>query len=82
VYDVEKILKKLEGFLEASFSLPSTSAAMSLISWVHKGADVKKTEYVENFVKITFDASPEFIEKAKSRVKGLGGTFEVRLTSK
>jgi GTP-binding protein HflX len=78
----QEILKKLEGFIEASFSLPSTSAAMSLISWVHKGADVKKTEYIENSVKITFDASPEFIEKAKSRVKGLGGTFEVNLNPK
>jgi len=72
----QEILKKLEGYVEASFFVPSTSAAMSLISWVHKGADVKKTEYAENSVKMTFYASPEFIERVRSRVKELGGKLE------
>jgi GTP-binding protein HflX len=72
-----EILKKLEGFIHVSFSAPLTSATMSLISWVHKGADVKKTEYTENSVQMTFEASPEFVEKAKSRVKELGGKFEM-----
>jgi GTPase len=73
----KEILKKLEGYIQASFSAPVTSATMSLISWVHKGADVKKTEYIENTVQMTFEASPEFMEKTKSRVKELGGKFEM-----
>lgn len=75
----KEILIKLEGYVQASFCLPITSAAMSLVSWVHKGADVKQTDYVENSVKMTFDASPEFMEKAKSRVKELGGKFELKI---
>jgi GTPase len=75
-----EILKKLEGYIQASFSAPLTNATMSLISWVHKDADVKKTEYTENSVKMTLDASPEFIEKAKNRIKELGGKFEVHAT--
>ena len=75
----QEILKKLEGYIQASFSAPITSATMSLVSWVHKGADVKKVEYTENSVQMTFDASPEFMEKAKSRVKELGGKFEIHI---
>jgi GTPase len=74
----KEILIKLEGYVQASFCVPITSAAMSLVSWVHKGADVKQTDYVENSVKMIFDASPEFMEKAKSRVKELGGKFELK----
>ena len=73
----QEILRKLEGYIQASFSAPVTSATMSLISWVHKGADVRKTEYIENSVQMTFDGSPEFLEKTKSRVKKLGGKFEM-----
>lgn len=74
----KEILKKLEGYIQASFSAPLTSATMSLVSWVHKGADVKKTEYTETAVQMTFDSSPEFMEKAKNRVKELGGKFEMK----
>ncbi len=77
----QEIIKRLEGYVEASFSVPSTSAAMSLISWVHKSADVKKTEYIGNSVHMTFDASPEFVERVKSRVKELGGKLEICTTS-
>ncbi len=75
----KEILIKLEGYVQASFTVPTTSAAMSLVSWVHKGADVKQTEYIENWIKMTFDAPPEFMEKTKSRVKGLGGKFELKI---
>ena len=75
----KEILIKLEGYVQASFSVPITSAAMSLVSWVHKSADVKQTEYIENSVKMTFDAPPEFMEKVKSRVKELGGKFELKI---
>ena len=72
-----EILRKLEGYIQASFSVPLTNATMSLVSWVHKGADVKETDYTETSVQMTFEASPEFVEKAKNRVKELGGKFEM-----
>jgi GTP-binding protein HflX len=71
-----EILRKLEGYIQASFSAPLTNATMSLVSWVHKGADVKKTEYTENSVQMVFEASPEFAEKVKNRVEDLNGKFE------
>jgi len=71
-----EILRKLEGYIQASFSAPLTNATMSLVSWVHKGADVKKTEYTENSVQMVFEASPEFAKKAINRVEDLNGKFE------
>jgi GTP-binding protein HflX len=71
-----EILRKLEGYIQASFSAPLTNATMSLVSWVHKGADVKKTEYTENSVQMVFEAPPEFAEKVKNRVEELNGKFE------
>jgi 50S ribosomal subunit-associated GTPase HflX len=71
-----EILKKLEGYIQASFSVPLTNATMSLVSWVHKGADVKKTDYTENSVRMVFEANPEFAEKVKNRVEELNGKFE------
>ena len=70
------ILEKLEGYVQASFTVPNCSAAMSLISSVHKGADVKKIDYTENCVQVIFEANPEFAEKLKRRVEDLNGKFE------
>jgi len=70
------ILGKLEMYIQASFSVPLTNAAMSLVSWVHKGADVRKTDYTENSVRMVFEARPEFAEKVKNRVEELDGKFE------
>jgi GTP-binding protein HflX len=71
-----EILRKLEGYIQASFSVPLTNVTMSLVSWVHKGADVKKTDYTETSVRMVFEASPEFAEKVKNRVEELDGKFE------
>jgi GTPase len=73
----KEILKKLEGYIQASFLVPQSSAAMSLISSVHKGADVKKICYLENSVQVVLEANPEFVEKLKKRVKDLNGTFDL-----
>jgi GTPase len=71
-----EILKKLEGYIQASFSVPQSSAAMSLISMVHKDAEVKKINYTNDSVQISIEANPEFVEKLKRRVKDLNGKFE------
>ncbi len=71
-----EIFRKLEEYIQASFSVPLTNATMSLVSWVYKGADVKKTDYTENSVRMIFEASPEFAEKVKNRVEELDGKFE------
>jgi GTPase len=71
-----EILKRLEGYIQASFSVPQSSAAMSLISMVHKDAEVKKIDYTNDSVQVSIEANPEFVEKLKRRVKDLNGKFE------
>jgi len=78
----QEILRKLEGYIKASFWVPMTSATMSLISWVHEGADVKKIDYADNSVQVVLEADPEFAEKLKKRVEDLNGKFEVCIKSR
>jgi GTP-binding protein HflX len=72
----QEILRKLEGYIQASFSVPLTAGTMSLISWVHAGADVKKIDYTDNSVQVALEANPEFAEKLKKRVEEIKGKFE------
>jgi GTPase len=72
----QQILVKLEGYVQALFTVPMTGTTMSLISWVHKGADVKKIDYTDNSVQVVLEANPEFAEKLKHRVAELNGKFE------
>ncbi|MCW4009808.1 MAG: GTPase HflX [Candidatus Bathyarchaeota archaeon] len=76
----KEILKKLEGYIEASFTVPVKSETMQLMSWVYSKADVKKADYTENAVQVVFEADPEFVEKVKSRVEELNGKLETSAT--
>jgi GTP-binding protein HflX len=71
-----EILKTLEGYIQASFTMPMTNEAMPLLSWIHTKADVKKVNYAENNVYVIFEADPEIVEKAKKRVEELHGKLE------
>ena len=72
----KEILKKLEGYIQACFTVPLKSETMTLISLVHDKADVKKTNYTQNGLEVIFEADPEFAEKTRKRVQELGGAFE------
>jgi len=76
-----EILKKLEGYVQASFTVPLVKDTMSLISWVHAKTDLKKIKYTQNSVEATFEADPEVAEKVKSRVEELNGKFEKQQTA-
>jgi GTP-binding protein HflX len=72
----EEILKKFEDYVQASFTVPLVSKTMQFLSWVHNGANVKKTSYVGDSVQVIFEASPSFAENVRKRVEGFGGRFE------
>jgi len=71
----QEILKKLENYVQASFSVPLTNETMSFMSWVHESADVKEAKFTSNSVKVTFEANPLFTEKLRKRVETLNGNF-------
>jgi GTP-binding protein HflX len=71
----QEILKILEDYVQASFSVPLTKETMSFMSWVHESADVKKTKFMSDSVKVIFEAKPLFVEKVRKRVEKLDGKF-------
>ncbi len=72
----KEILRKLEGYIQASFTVPIKSESMTLVSWVYSKADVKKANYQADTVEVDFEADPEFAEKVKSKVVELNGKFK------
>ena len=72
----QEILKNLEDYVQASFSVPLTDKTMSFMSWVHESADVKDAKFMSDSVEVTFEANPLFAEKVRKRVEELDGKFE------
>ena len=72
----KEILKNLEDYVQASFSVPLTDKTMSFMSWVHESADVKEAKFMSASVEVTFEANPLFAEKVRKRVEELDGKFE------
>jgi GTP-binding protein HflX len=69
----KEILKKLEDYVQASFSVPLTNETMPFMSWVHERADVQKVKFMSDSVQVTFEANPLFTEKVRKRVEELDG---------
>jgi GTP-binding protein HflX len=72
----EEILRNLENYVQARFSIPLTNETMSFMSWVHERMDVQKVKFLSAFVQVVFKASPSFAERVRKQVEKLGGKFE------
>ena len=71
----QEILKKLENYVQASFSVPLTNETMPFMSWVHERANVQKVKFMSSAVQVIFEANPLFTEKIRKRVEELDGKF-------
>ena len=69
----QKIIRYLEGFVDASFSVKINDESMSLVSDLFKRVHVQNIEYEGDIVKVVFRAIPWFADRIKGRVKKLGG---------
>jgi GTP-binding protein HflX len=78
----QEILKKLEDYVQASFTIPLTNKTMPFMSWVHARTDVRKVNFNGNSVQVVFETTPAFAENVRKRVKELDGKFEVNLAAK
>lgn len=72
----QEILKTLENYVRASFTIPLTNESMPFISSIFKNAEVQTIEYKENTAHVVFKANPSFAEKVRNRVEKLSGQFE------
>jgi GTP-binding protein HflX len=72
----KEIIRHLEDFVQASFSLPITDEAMSFVSWLHGRSDVQSVKYEGGVVKVVFRSIPWFADKVSGLVERLGGVFK------
>jgi GTP-binding protein HflX len=70
-------LKNFESLMQASFTVPLTDQSMQFLSWVHNGANVKKTDYTSDSVQVVFEAAPSFVEAVNKKVAELNGKLEI-----
>jgi GTP-binding protein HflX len=71
----EQILRILEKYVQAQFSVPLTNRAMPFISWVHGKTEVKKEEFTNDSIQVIFEATPELSEQVRRKVEELNGKF-------
>jgi GTP-binding protein HflX len=71
------ILRVLETYVSAEFSVPLSGNVMPFISWVHQKADIHKEEFTNDSVHITLEAEPSVMEQIKRKVQDLNGKFQL-----
>ena len=72
----QELIRYLEVFVEASFSVKINNESMSLVSELFERAHVQNIEYEGDMVKVVFRAIPWFADRVKGRIKKLGGEFK------
>jgi GTP-binding protein HflX len=65
----QRILEILKNYVRVAFTIPLTKDPMQFMAWLFKNADVQTTDYVENSVRVVFEADPSFAEKVRKRVE-------------
>jgi len=71
----QEIVEHLEGYIQASFSLPITDESMSFVSWLFGRADVRDVKYEDDSMNVVFESVPWFADKVRGRVEQIGGIF-------
>ena len=71
------ILRVLENYQAAQFSVPLSGNVMPFISWLHQKADIHKEEFTNDSVNVTFEANPSVMEQVKRKVHDLNGKFQL-----
>jgi GTPase len=75
------ILRVLENYQAAQFSVPLTSNVMPFISWIHQKADIHKEEFTNNSVNVVFEANTQVMEQVRRKVQDLHGQFQLNTTT-
>jgi GTP-binding protein HflX len=72
----KQILRILENFQHAQFSVPLTGKAMPFLSWVHEKTHIEKENYTNDSVDVVFEAAPSIAEQVRRKVEILNGKFQ------
>jgi GTPase len=72
----KQILRILENYQHAQFSVPLTGKAMPFLSWVHEKTHIEKENYTNDSVDVVFEAAPSIAEQVRRKVEILNGKFQ------
>ncbi len=73
----KQILRILENYQQAQFSVPLTGKAMPFISWVHGKTHIEKETFTNETVEVVFESTPSLVEQVKRKVEELNGKFQI-----
>jgi len=76
----QHILRILENYVQAQFTVPLTGKAMPFISWLHEKTDVRKEDFTNDSVQVVFEAEPSLAEQVRRKVEELDGKFQTNPT--
>ena len=77
----KQILRILENYLQAQFTIPISSNVMPFISWVHLKTDIHKEEFTNDSVQVVFEANPTVVEQIRRKVQDFNGKFQINTKS-
>jgi len=70
------VLRILENYVQAQFSVPITGNIMPFLSWVHEKTDIHKEEFTNDSVQVIFEANPSVVEQIRRKVQDFNGKFQ------
>lgn len=73
----KQILRILENYQQAQFSVPLTGKAMPFISWVHGKTHIEKETFTNETVEVVFESTPSLVEQVRKKVEELNGKFQI-----
>jgi GTP-binding protein HflX len=73
----KQILRILENYQQAQFSVPLTGKAMPFISWVHGKTHIEKETFTNETVEVVFESTPSLVEQVRRKVEELHGKFQI-----
>jgi GTP-binding protein HflX len=73
----KQILRILENYIQAQFTVPLTGNAMPFISWVHQKTHIQKENFTNDSVEVAFEAPPELVEQIRRKVEDLHGKLQI-----
>ena len=73
----KQILRILENYQQAQFSVPLTGNAMPFISWVHGKTHIEKETFTNETIEVVFESTPSVVEQVRRKVEELNGKFQI-----
>ena len=72
----KQILRILENYVQAQFTVPLNAQTMPFISWVHQKTHIQKENFTNDSVEVDFESNPSLAEQVRRKVEELNGKFQ------